>query len=84
MNSLRRRWVSVKDASEYLSLNPKTLYSLAARGLLPPGAVLKLGRTVRIDISAIEGDGASTTFSKRNAGNIMPAFSMKAGVGNER
>ena len=79
-----RRWVSVSEASAYFGINRKTLYSLAARGLLPPGAVLKLGRTVRINISVIEGDGASTTFSKRNAGNIMPTFSMKAGVGNER
>jgi hypothetical protein len=32
----------------------KTFYSLAARGLLPKGAVLRLGRAVRIDVNAVE------------------------------
>ena len=54
MNSSRRKWVSVKDASEYLSLNPKTLYSLAARGLLPPGSFIRLGRQLRINVEKIE------------------------------
>jgi len=78
MNSLRRRWVSVKDASEYLSLNPKTLYSLAARGLLPPGAVLKLGRSIRINLSAIEEAGGS--MSRRDSGvDIISPFPESGG-----
>ena len=78
MNSLRRRWVSVKDASEYLSLNPKTLYSLAARGLLPPGAVLKLGRAIRINLSAIE--EAAGSISRRDRGvDIISPFPESGG-----
>jgi len=81
MNSSRRKWVSVKDASEYLSLNPKTLYSLAARGLLPPGAVLKLGRSIRINLSAIE--EAAGSISRRDRGaDIMSPFSESRGVKN--
>jgi len=49
-----RRWVSVSEAGEYFGIKPKTLYSLVGRGLLPKGAVLRLGRAVRIDVNAVE------------------------------
>jgi len=49
-----RRWVSVSEASAYFGINRKTLYSLAARGLLPPGSFIRLGRQLRINIEKIE------------------------------
>jgi len=51
---MSRRWVSVREAAEYFSIRKKTLYSLAARGLLPKGSVLKLGRQIRLDLEKIE------------------------------
>ena len=48
------RWVDVKCAAEYFSIKPKTLYSLAARGLLPDGAVIRLGRSLRINPEKVE------------------------------
>lgn len=49
-----RRWLRVDDAAERLSLPKKTLYSLAARGRLPEGSIMKIGRAIRFDIVAIE------------------------------
>ena len=55
MSESPRRWYSIKSATEYFGLkSPKTLYSLIARGRLGHGAVLRLGRQLRIDIRAIE------------------------------
>jgi len=52
-----RRWFTVSAAAEYFDTKPKTLYSLAARGRLPDGAVLRLGRSIRLDIKKIEERG---------------------------
>jgi len=52
-----RRWFTVSAAAEYFDTKPKTLYSLAARGLLPEGAVLKLGRSIRLNVEIIEKKG---------------------------
>lgn len=50
-----RRWLSVSEACKYFGLkSSKTLYSLAARGRLPKGAVLRLGRQIRINVTVIE------------------------------
>lgn len=54
---MKRSWLNVKQASEHFSISPKTLYSLIARGRLPSGAVLKLGRQIRINIERIETEG---------------------------
>jgi excisionase family DNA binding protein len=51
---IERRWLSVHEAGLYFGLNAKTIYSLAARKRLPAGSVLRLGRQLRIDVSAIE------------------------------
>jgi hypothetical protein len=50
----RRRWFTAAETSAYFGLPAKTLYCLAARGQLPKGAVLRLGRQLRFDIVAIE------------------------------
>lgn len=52
-----RRWFSIPEAAKYFDIKAKTLYSLAARGLLPAGAVLRLGRQVRISVEVIEKEG---------------------------
>ena len=49
-----RRWFTVREAAEYFSMKEKTLYSLAGRGKLPDGSVLKIGRSIRFDVAAIE------------------------------
>ena len=54
---MQKIWYSIAEASQYFGLkSPKTLYSLAARGRLPKGAVLRLGRQIRINIAAIEAE----------------------------
>jgi len=50
-------WRSIPSAAEYFRTKPKTLYSLAARGLLPEGSVLRLGRSIRLNIEVIEREG---------------------------
>jgi len=52
-----RRWFSISEAAGYFNIKPKTLYSLAARGRLPKGAILKLGRSIRLNIEIIEKEG---------------------------
>lgn len=49
-----RRWLRVDEAADRLALPKKTLYSLAARGRLPEGSFMKIGRAIRFDILAIE------------------------------
>lgn len=46
-----RRWISPKEAGEYLSLHPQTIYQLVYEGKLP---VARIGRTVRVDLRALE------------------------------
>jgi len=53
----RRRWYSIPEAAKYFSMKPKTLYSLAGRGRLPKGAILKLGRSIRLNVEVIERGG---------------------------
>ncbi len=53
-NQLQRRWFTAAETAAYFGLSAKTLYSLAARGRPPGGAVLRLGRQLRFDITAIE------------------------------
>jgi hypothetical protein len=50
----QRRWFTVAETAGYFGLSQKTLNSLAARGRLPKGAVLRLGRQLRFDVAAIE------------------------------
>jgi len=50
----QRRWFTAAETADYFGLSAKTLYSLVARGRLPEGAVLRLGRQLRFDITAIE------------------------------
>jgi hypothetical protein len=53
-NQPHRRGFTVAETAAYFSLPANTLYSLAARGRLLKGAILKLGRQLRFDIMAIE------------------------------
>ncbi len=48
--------MKIPEAADHFSIRKKTLYSLAARGRLPKGAVLRLGRQIRINIEAIEAE----------------------------
>ncbi len=48
---MTRRFISPAEAGEYLSIKPKTIYSLAARGLLP---CVRFGRQLRIDLRRLD------------------------------
>ena len=61
-----RHWATISEAAEYFHLSAKTLYSLAARKLLPEDAVLKIGRAVRINIDAVEAGGGKNERKKRS------------------
>jgi len=47
-------WMRISEASAYFSIPQKSLYSLIARGLLPPGTVLRLGRQLRVNAAGVE------------------------------
>lgn len=51
MNATSRRWMTVKETSEYLGISVKGAYEMAAAGKLPAARV---GRLVRIDLRALE------------------------------
>jgi TolB-like protein len=52
---IERIWFSVAEAAQYFGLkSSKTLYSLAARHQLPEGAVLRIGRQIRVNVKVIE------------------------------
>jgi excisionase family DNA binding protein len=51
MNAENRRWITVREAAEYLKISVKGTYDMAAAGKLPPARV---GRLVRIDGKALE------------------------------
>lgn len=51
----RTIWLTIAAAADHFQMKKKTLYSLAARDLLPKGAVLRLGRQIRINVKVVEG-----------------------------
>lgn len=46
-----RRFITVFECSEYLSLKPQTIYELFYAGKIPG---CRVGRSVRIDLRALE------------------------------
>jgi len=48
---MTKRFLTPAEASEYLTLKVKTIYSLAARGMLP---VVRFGRQLRIDQTKLD------------------------------
>lgn len=50
---MERRWLTVREAAEYLGLSVKGAYDMAAAGKLPAARV---GRLVRIDLRTLEAD----------------------------
>jgi excisionase family DNA binding protein len=46
-----RRYISVRECAEFLSLHLKTVYSLIARGKIP---AVRVGRAVRVDLRRLE------------------------------
>ncbi len=49
----RRRWITIREAAEYLGLSIKGAYDMASAGKLPAARV---GRLVRIDVKALEAE----------------------------
>lgn len=49
-----RKWVEIAQAADFLSIKKSTLYSLAARGRLPAGSIMRIGRALRFNLEAIE------------------------------
>jgi len=57
-------WCTIAEAAAYFHLkSAKTLYSLAARHQLPEGAVLRIGRQIRINVQVIEGTAVTHSVS---------------------
>jgi len=48
---MTRRYITPAETAEYLALKVKTVYSLAARGLLP---CVRFGRQLRIDLRRLD------------------------------
>jgi len=46
-----KRWITPKEAAEYLSLHPISVYRLMAKGLIPS---IKIGHSVRVDLKALD------------------------------
>jgi excisionase family DNA binding protein len=51
---MEKTWRSIAAAAQYFGLKSATLYSLIGRGRLPAGAVLRIGRQIRLNVAAIE------------------------------
>ncbi len=47
---MERRWISVKAASEYLSIHFKSCYRLIDRGEIP---AVRIGGSVRVDLKRL-------------------------------
>lgn len=48
---MTKRFITPREAGEYLAIKTKTVYSLAARGLLP---CARFGRQLRIDLRLLD------------------------------
>lgn len=48
---MTKRFMSPRETSEYLGIKPKTIYSLAARGMIP---AVRFGRQLRIDLIKLD------------------------------
>ena len=51
MPPFQRRWISPKQAAEYLDLSPAAIYRLASQKKLPAAQV---GHSLRIDLIALD------------------------------
>jgi excisionase family DNA binding protein len=48
----RKRFMSIKEAADYLGLSPNTLYSWNSQGIYLP--VMKFGRRVMVDMNDLD------------------------------
>ena len=48
---MERRWITVNECAELLSLHPMSVRKIIARGKIP---AVRIGRTVRVDLRALE------------------------------
>ena len=62
---MKKRYVSIKEISEYTSLPVKTLYEWASLGRIPS---IKLGRRVLFDLNDIDSFMSSL---KRDTGTVV-------------
>jgi len=62
---LSNHWLSIPEFAQYFHLKIKTSYSLAARGKLPEGSILRFGRQIRINVDVIEGSGVPSLASPK-------------------
>ena len=49
---MQRRWYRVNEVSEYLSIPPKSVYSLISKGIIPHTRIKGLG--IRIDLPKLD------------------------------
>jgi excisionase family DNA binding protein len=50
---MQRRWISPRECSEYLACHLMTVYAWIAAGRIP---VIRLGRSIRVDLKSLEAD----------------------------
>lgn len=46
-------WQTVENAAPHLQLSPQGLYAAVRENQLPPDAVLRIGRRIRINLAAL-------------------------------
>ncbi len=51
-------WEEVKVAAPMLRMSEQALYAAVREGQLPPRAVLRIGRRIRINLAALRGQAA--------------------------
>jgi excisionase family DNA binding protein len=49
-----KRWLTVREAGDYLGCGDRAIYGRIRRGRIPPGAVRHSGRSVLIDREALD------------------------------
>lgn len=49
--TIEKRWLTCKEAGEYLNLSPKTVSDLCLSGRIPS---IKIGHSRRVDLKALE------------------------------
>ena len=49
----KRRWITVRETAERLSVHEMTVRDWVNRGLVP---AIRLGRTIRVDLRVLEAD----------------------------
>jgi excisionase family DNA binding protein len=80
MNLEGRRWISCREAADYLGVHPQTVYAWVESGAIPAVRINHNGKpgrhnaTVRIDLKALDADlERKTTGGRKGPGPTLRA-----------